>query len=143
MDWREKSVLDPWDALRRGSPRSPAQAPGLWEEVPFNPRRGSALVGGRWVWEGSWITSLILKWDACCCCCCCFKEIHRYWFIQTASAPLSFAQGLLFGAGAAAFHAWLTSVQPYTEIFCPNIHKANYFGKRESTIKYKTQLYST
>lgn len=47
-------------------------------------------------------------------------------------------RGLLLSSGAAACYAWLTSVQPYTEIFCPNVHKANYFGKLERTIKYKT-----
>lgn len=47
-------------------------------------------------------------------------------------------RGLFLSPCAAACYAWLTSVQPYTEIFCPNIHKANYFGKLERTIKYKT-----
>ena len=54
--------------------------------------------------------------------------------------PASFHLGPVFSSCAAVGYAWLTSAQPYTEIFCPNTQKANHLAKPESTIRYKTSV---
>ena len=141
MAWREKSISDPWDALRI-LPWSCVQAPGLWKEGPIQSEE-EHRTGWRDVGVGGRLGSLFNLG---------VRHFFFLIFFKGNTQVLIYSDGISLsrspkvcslGPGAAAFHAWLTSVQPYTEIFCPNIHKANYFGKRESTIKYKTQLYST